>query len=90
MQVDQSLLASIVTDEPLPELGLPKHRDFAARGMKRDLEIMQMPKEELAPAWEACVRSLMSATVAVEDEIAKGSSANVSQLLFHGDLESPI
>jgi hypothetical protein len=46
--------------------------------MKRDMEIMQMQKEELAPAWEACVRSLMSATVAVEDEIAKGSSANVS------------
>ncbi|TEB18767.1 cysteine proteinase [Coprinellus micaceus] len=86
-QVDRSLLASAAADGPLSGLELLKHRDFAARRMKRDMEIMQMQKEELAPAWEACVRSLMSATVAVEDEIAKGSSANTDHIKRTFDYE---
>lgn len=53
-------------------------KDFAARRMERDLKIMQMSQSELNLAWEACIRDLMAASVTLEDEIAKGSSANVS------------
>lgn len=35
-------------------------------------------KEELASAWEGCVRAGMRAKVGVEDELGKGVRANVS------------
>ena len=82
VQVDQSLLASscTVTEGPLLQKRAPFMKDFAARRMERDMKIMQMSQSELTLAWEACIRDLMAASVTLEDEIAKGSTANVSPL----------
>jgi len=46
--------------------------------MERDLEIMNMPERDLIPAWERCVQNALRAKVTVEDEVAKGIRANVS------------
>lgn len=46
--------------------------------MQRDIEIMRMDKTELIAAWETCVKELALASVALDDEIAKANTANVS------------
>lgn len=74
-----------MADGGLPAgLELPSRRDFAARRMDRDVKILQMSNVELISAWEACIRDLMNATVALEEEIAKGGSANVSHVCSIG------
>ena len=59
-------------------LGKTFAQDFGARKMDRDIAVMELPDEELVPAWEACVRKANSAKVAVEDELAKAIRSNVS------------
>lgn len=46
--------------------------------MQRDLKISQMDQSELIAAWEICVKDLALASVALDDEIAKAHTANVS------------
>jgi ubiquitin carboxyl-terminal hydrolase L5 len=45
--------------------------------MARDLEILEMPQRSLVPTWEQCVRDAVKAKVAVEDEVAKATRADV-------------
>ena len=52
-------------------------QDFGARRLERDKEIIDMPEGRLIPAWETCVQNALRAKVAVEDEVAKGTRANV-------------
>ena len=59
-------------------LGKTFAQDFGARKMDRDIAVMELPDEELVPAWEACVRKANSAKVTVEDELAKAIRSNVS------------
>jgi hypothetical protein len=53
-------------------------KDFGARRLKKDVEIMDMPADSLIPAWESCVRDALRAKVALEDEVMKGAQAHVS------------
>ncbi|KAF7365050.1 Ubiquitin carboxyl-terminal hydrolase isozyme L5 [Mycena venus] len=62
-------------------------RDFGARRMARDLEILEMPERALVPAWEQCVRDAVKAKVAVEDEVAKATRANTEHIKRTHDYE---
>jgi ubiquitin carboxyl-terminal hydrolase L5 len=80
--VDSNLLeqAQFAFDSPMGSSapGRTYARDFGARRMTRDLEIMEMPERALVGAWERCVRDAMKAKISVEDEVAKAMRANVS------------
>ncbi|KAJ7796158.1 ubiquitin C-terminal hydrolase [Mycena olivaceomarginata] len=62
-------------------------RDFGARRMTRDLEILEMPERALVPAWEQCVRDAVKAKVSVEDEVAKATRANTEHIKRTHDYE---
>lgn len=55
--------------------------DFGSQKMKRDIEILKMTPNDLLSAWETCIQNGMRAKITVEDELAKGMRANVSDLL---------
>ena len=82
LQVDPTLLSSAPTIFSPSSPGLVYAPDFGARKLQRNIEILQMSKEELRSAWEDCVRAGMRAKVGVEDELGKGVRANVSLFLF--------
>ncbi|KAF6752730.1 ubiquitin C-terminal hydrolase [Ephemerocybe angulata] len=86
-QVDRSLLGSTLAESPSLHSAAPLSKDFAARRMERDVKIMQMSQSELLAAWEACARDLMSASINLEDEVAKGSSANTDHIKRTFDYE---
>ncbi|KAF5331816.1 hypothetical protein D9611_008902 [Ephemerocybe angulata] len=86
-QVDRSLLGSTLAESPSLHSAAPLSKDFAARRMERDVKIMQMSQSELLAAWEACARDLMSASINIEDEVAKGSSANTDHIKRTFDYE---
>lgn len=88
--VDPTLLSSAPTifSSPLPlDGGLVYAPDFGARKQQRNIEILQMSKEELVRAWEECVRSGMRAKVGLEDEIGKGVRANTDHVKRTFDYE---
>lgn len=90
LQVDPTLLSSAPTifSSPLPlDGGLVYAPDFGARKQQRNIEILQMSKEELVRAWEECVRSGMRAKVGLEDEIGKGVRANTDHVKRTFDYE---
>ena len=82
LQVDPTLLSSAPTIFSPSSPGIVYAADFGARKLQRNIEILQMSKEELRSAWEDCVRAGMRAKVGVEDELGKGVRANVSLFLF--------
>lgn len=52
--------------------------DFGARKLSQSMQILDMPERNIIPAWETCVRNAVRANIAVEDELAKATGANVS------------
>ncbi|KAJ7245049.1 hypothetical protein B0H12DRAFT_1203534 [Mycena haematopus] len=91
LQVDSSLLeqAQFAFDSPVASSapGRTFARDFGARRMARDLEILEMPERALVPAWEQCVRNAVKVKLAVEDEIAKATKANTEHIKRTHDYE---
>ncbi|KAK7048507.1 ubiquitin carboxyl-terminal hydrolase isozyme L5 [Favolaschia claudopus] len=89
--VDNNLLeqAQFAFESPLGSSapGRTFAKDFGARRMTRDLEIMEMPERGLVPAWEQCVRDAVRAKVAVEDEVAKATRANTEHVKRTHDYE---
>jgi len=62
---------------PTPRIFAP---DFGSQKMQRDLQIMEMQKEELPGVWERCIENALSVKTSVEDELEKPRLANVGSL----------
>lgn len=73
----EAFTTSASLQNPTPQVFAP---DFGSLRMARDLQIMEMPKEELSRAWERCIENALSVKTSVEDELEKPLLANVKSL----------
>ncbi|KDQ58012.1 hypothetical protein JAAARDRAFT_34821 [Jaapia argillacea MUCL 33604] len=73
---------------PNPDSPVPKFmKDFGAKAMAKQMEIMEMPERDLVRRWEECVRKGMEAKVIVEDEWERGVGARTEHLKRTHDYE---
>ncbi|KAI0631539.1 cysteine proteinase [Trametes polyzona] len=92
-KVDPALLASAseafaTTLRPhAQEAGKAFAPDFGARKMEKEMAVLDMPERKLVPAWEECVRSALSAKVAVEEEVEKSQRAQADHVRRTFDYE---
>ncbi|TFK25854.1 ubiquitin C-terminal hydrolase [Coprinopsis marcescibilis] len=82
-QVDMSLWTTATGSDRnslLSGSNAPCTAGFASKRMKRDMEILKMPQQELIDAWEDCVRNIKKAMTSIEDEMSKGLNANTEHI----------
>ena len=71
-KVDSTLASArsaVFETAPDAALGKTFARDFATRKLKIDLDILDMPKRNLLPEWESCVKAAITAKTVLEEEI---------------------
>ena len=76
MQADPALLASARNVLRVDEETYAQ--DFGIRKLEKNIEIMDMPRENLNRSWERCVQDALRAKLAVDDEVTKGLQSSVS------------
>jgi len=62
-------------------LSKPFARDFGARKLTREMEILKMSSQhDLMTAWQACIQNAIRAKTQVQDEITKSTTSNTDHV----------
>ncbi|TFK51401.1 cysteine proteinase [Heliocybe sulcata] len=82
-KVDQTLLSSC----PLESLKETFGSDFGIRKQDKQMAILDLPERHLLGEWERCVRQMITANVAVEEELVKAKRERTEHIKRTHDYE---
>ncbi|EPQ53143.1 cysteine proteinase [Gloeophyllum trabeum ATCC 11539] len=82
-KVDQSLLNSCPLEPDKESFA----SDFGARKQEKQVAVLELPERSLLGAWETCMREMIRAKVAVEEEFAKAKRENTEHVKRTHDYE---